>query len=151
MVDLCEELLAIVPRHLFDRPIRAVVIAGILAHHRFPECLRAGDIEQPIALGNGHQMLRAFVGPVGLVLLEFLRGRSAWFVERRSHREASRRDQAALADQVACLAGHLELDPEPESIAADGGSPFRTGDLPEREVSAIRTRTGTRGDARPVR
>ena len=107
-------------------------MAGVLAHDRFPKILRAGRIEEPETLTDRHQVLRAFVRPIWCRHPKALtRSR---FVLGRTHLEASWADPAhALGDGFAFRWRHLEVDPQPEAVAADGTGPGRLGDL--RKVS----------------
>ena len=57
---LLQKILRVVPTHLLHRPGRALEPARVLLHHRFPQRLGAGRVEQPVAFGQRDWMAGMF-------------------------------------------------------------------------------------------
>src|SRR5512135_2576770 len=79
---MAETSLYIVPTHLFHGPGWTLESARVITHHRLPQRLGGGGIEQPEPLGQGYLMAGTFI--VVAARLAF------W----RSHPEPSRRNPA---------------------------------------------------------
>ena len=99
----------VLPAHLLHRPLRVLEPARILAHHRLPQGLGAGGLEQPEALRDAHPMARV-LGLEPRPLMIFL-GQPLRLLLRRAHPEPTGRDPAHALNHPVQLEARKRTEP----------------------------------------